>query len=172
MLRFLKFLKQKIDYLISKSESKIKVLKYSALTNDYEDPDFDIDGDDDYEDDDEVDDDELALDEIADLFEDYIGLVITKFESYKIGVPDLSQLLPGKMITKVELENDKIIISLASISSDRNNKLIITLTEGGFFSAVEKADSLHRSAKYRIIFVGGDAIEYIDTEAEVLVDFC
>lgn len=168
MLNFLKYLRQKINNLISRYDidENETSRQLDAYLKQISDDHNDIDDDDD---DDES--EELELDDVLGLFEDYIGLVIVKFEAYQIGIPDLSQLIVGKIITKVFELDKKIVIELNNIANDRSNQLILSLGESGFFAEMEKTDPLHKNAKYRIIFVGGSIIEYIDTQIGIEINY-
>jgi hypothetical protein len=107
---------------------------------------------------------EYNLEEIRDAFEDYIGLVIIEFEAYDDLIEDIEKDVIGKMIVYIDTDIKNIEIGLSEMSGKYGGVIYLTPTITGKFAEREDDGMMSNwSAKYKITFVGGDSIEYMDT---------
>jgi hypothetical protein len=114
----------------------------------------------------------LELDEIRDAFEDYIGLIIVNFETYDDDISDIENQIAGKMVTRITSDRKNIHIGLSSLTGNSGGQISLKPTITGQFA--ERMDDGMMpiwSAKYKITFVGGACIEYIDTHDTGSVSF-
>lgn len=114
---------------------------------------------------------ELDLQDIQKFFEDYIGLIIVGFESYRSEIEDLDDLITGTMITKIFADQQQISISIANLYGGDLGELILHPTAGGYFAARADDASPTKASQFRLYFVGENYIEYLDANGIGQVEF-
>ena len=108
---------------------------------------------------------DYSLEEVRDAFEDYIGLIIVEFEAYDDNIEDIEEDILGKMITQIDTDNKNIYIGLADLSGNRGGFISLEPTiTGRFAERIDDGMMSNWSAKYKITFIGGASIEYMDTQ--------
>ena len=115
------------------------------------------------------DDESFSLDELSELFDEYVGVSISGFISYKSSVPDLEQKIGPKkgilnILSGVEKDGKSIWLRLNTYSGKHGGYLKISPSLSGQFSERSAAEDPDKMAKYRIKFAGEDCIEYSDQD--------
>jgi hypothetical protein len=110
---------------------------------------------------------DISLDDLKALFDEYIGVSITGFLSYTDAVPDLeTKIGPRKgiinLLSDVEIEGDHLWLKLSIYDGRHGGYLKISPSVGCHFIEKEDGEDPDKFAKYRLKFMGGDCIEYID----------
>lgn len=101
---------------------------------------------------------------LQEFFEDFIGVIMVGFNSYNQSILNLNNLIQAKMITSVRFEKNSFWIELTNLSNLPGGFIKITPTKAGQFMELEANSAPTIDSMYRILFLGGDAFEYLDTE--------
>jgi hypothetical protein len=107
---------------------------------------------------------EYDLEPIRSFIDEYIGLVIVNFTPFKNDVENLENNLSGKIITGVKILENKLQIKVVSLSGKTNGVIEMSPSLTGQFAERYNQDDPDSSSRYRIIFLGGHSIEYLDNE--------
>jgi hypothetical protein len=106
---------------------------------------------------------EFNLGEIVAAFQDYIGLIIIDFESNNEEIPNIKEKVYGKMVTSIYTDNKEIYLALTDVSGNPAGIVTIAPTlHGEFIEMVEGGPVAMWMTQYKITFIGGAVIEYID----------
>jgi hypothetical protein len=111
------------------------------------------------------------LDALSELFNEYIGVTISGFITYKDEVPDLeSKVGPGKgvlnIISGVEVDGRHLWLKLSSYNGKHGGYLKISPSLSGQFIERKPDEEPEKTTRYRIRFVGDDCIEYLDDDGQ------
>jgi predicted PilT family ATPase len=103
-----------------------------------------------------------SLEHIKEFFEDYIGNTIIFLKEYRSSQPGKALLLSNKIIRDVSYTRKNILIKLSSLNGKNNGHIKIYVGDGGMFVEKNMSESESKFAKYRIEFIDGNVIEYVD----------
>lgn len=112
--------------------------------------------------DDETEQMEFDLLTVKEFLDEYIGVCITGFETYEDYIPDLEKKITSKMVTAVEIIGESIWMELSKINGAPGGYLRINPSFDGEFIEKDVEADPYEDSKFKIIFIDGDAIEYID----------
>ncbi len=110
----------------------------------------------------ELDDVILDLEPIRNFMEEYIGMLIHSIDSFRDSYEMEDDVAECTIISSLLVDKNKIKINLSSISGVPAGTLTLSPSMKGHFAERSNSDSPIWSSIYRINFVGGNSIEYLD----------
>lgn len=114
----------------------------------------------------------MDLNDVQKFFEDYIGLVIVGFESYREEIDDFDDDLAAKMITAIKHDDENVYIILSKLhGGGQAGQLILSPSLYGLFTAKMGQADPERDSQYKIFFVGDQHIEYLDGEELAVITY-
>lgn len=118
----------------------------------------------------------IYLNEVHELFSDYIGIAISGFDSFNDSVENLERKIgPFKgmitMISSVEVDGKHVWVRLHNFDGKHGGYIKISPSPTAQFSEKQSSSEPGKSAAYRIKFVGDDCIEYVDQDGKGEVSF-
>lgn len=107
---------------------------------------------------------EYDLEPVKHFIDEFVGLVITEFKDFK-GTSDFStQEVGGSILTCVNVNGNALDVHLASLSGKSRGKMKLYTSLSGQFSDKSDDPQPSRNSIYRIKFMGGHTIEYMDSD--------
>lgn len=119
----------------------------------------------------EGDDEELSLDNVKEMFESYIGIIITGFVTYQEDIPDIEHKIRGCFVGGVEVRGHDVYIKLCKIEGNHGGYIKISPAAGGQFTENSPNDNPSRASRYRLMFFGEDHVEYEDLDGKGKITF-
>lgn len=114
---------------------------------------------------------ELSLDNVKEMFESYIGIIITGFITHQEDIPDIEHRVRGCLVGGVEVRGHDIYLKLYKISGNHGGYIKISPSIGGQFTENSPNDNPSTACRYRIIFFGEDQVEYEDSDGKGKITF-
>ena len=113
-------------------------------------------------------------DVISSFLEDFIGIIILDIVMYNKTRSKISKYLPiikNTYISKVLMSEMGVTLSLSSMDNRHVGDLRMPFGTDGEVSDGEDGEDATSSTIYRIIFFGGDYIEYSDSDVTNVIEF-
>ncbi len=104
---------------------------------------------------------EFDLEPVKDFMEEFIGLILVGMKPYKDDVDEFDAI--GKMITGVDIRDNKLVINVASVSNNEIGFIEMTPTLAGQFAQRSNEDEPNDNSRFRLNFLGGFSLEYLDS---------
>lgn len=112
---------------------------------------------------------EFDLEPVKDFMEEFIGLIIVDMKPFRDDI--VGHAIQGKLITGVSVDGNKLKIDVVSVSGNEGGVIELTPTLSGQFAQRFSEDAPADSSRYRIDFLGGFSLEYLDSEDEGNIDY-
>lgn len=120
---------------------------------------------------DPIEEEDLELEQIKMFMEEYVGLIISGFSSYSDDIANIEDYVAGKILTEVRISGNIINLKISTMSGEEVGIVKISPTINGQFAEKGHVDYPASFSRYRILFYGGDAIEYMDSKNEGTITF-
>jgi hypothetical protein len=104
----------------------------------------------------------IYLGSVRELFEDYIGIPIVGYITFKDGTLDLEKKVITKIITSVKIDGSVVVLTLSKPDATYGGYVKLSPVANGQFSEIKSDEESTPASHYRISFYGGDSIEYQD----------
>ena len=106
---------------------------------------------------------EYDLEDIREAFEDYIGLIIVSFKTFNYDIEDIEDKIFGKMLAGIKVDGNKVYMQLSDLSGNNAGQIMLVPTMTGQFIETDNNNWVPTWAtRYKLSFVGGACIEYVD----------
>jgi hypothetical protein len=115
------------------------------------------------------------LDAVKSFYDEFVGIPIVDFKTFSAEIPDYKSIIQGKLITDVYRQDSKVVILLSSINNPSpkfSNKIIVQPSLTAELAEVSGDEKELSHSLYRIGFMGGDYIEYLDQKFTNNAIFC
>lgn len=108
---------------------------------------------------------------VQNFLEDFVGVFITGFASHQGDIENLNEKVNAKMITEVKLAGKDFWLKLSKIDNSDGGYLKISPTITGQFLELESQQRPEIEARFRLMFLGGDAFDYLDFAKNGMISY-